>query len=79
MQNFEEIGRELERQGKTDVIKRLAESDDGLKLSRMVDAGAIEQAARNGDGDALKAMLSQVLNTAEGQRLAESVRKLMEK
>lgn len=78
MQNFEQIGRELERQGKTDKIKQIAQSDDGLKLSRMVDAEAIEQAAKSGDGDALRSMLSQVLGTDEGRRLAESLRKLME-
>ena len=78
MQNFEQIGRELERRGKTDGIKRLAESDDGMKLKHMVDAGAIEQAAKNGDSEKLRAMLSQVLGTDEGKRLAESVRRLME-
>ena len=78
MQNFEEIGRELERQGKTDKIKKLAESDDGLRLSHMVDTQAIEKAAKTGDGDAIRNMLSQVLGTEEGRRLAENVRKLME-
>jgi len=78
MQNFEQMGRELERRGKTDGIRKLAESADGKKLSSMIDANAIEKAARNGDGDALRGMISAVLGTEEGRRLAENVRRLME-
>ena len=55
MQSFETLGRELERQGKTERIKALAESDDGQKLSRMLDTRAVEDAARSGDGEALRA------------------------
>ena len=36
MQNFENIGRELERRGKTDGIRKIAESADGQSLSRMI-------------------------------------------
>ena len=32
MQNFEQLGRELERRGKTDDIRALAQSPDGQKL-----------------------------------------------
>ena len=78
MQNFENIGRELERRGKTEGIKKIAESADGQRLSRMIDAKAVENAAKNGDSAALKSILGSVLSTAEGQRLAESVKKLME-
>ena len=79
MQNFEQLGKELQRRGKTDDIKRLAESEDGLRLAGMIDAGRLEQAAKTGDADALRAMLGSVLSTQEGKRLAESVRKMMEK
>ena len=34
MQNFEQLGRELERRGKTEQIKQLAESEDGAKLAK---------------------------------------------
>ena len=78
MQNFESIGRELERRGKTEDIKKIAESADGQRLSRMIDPKAIENAAKSGDSEALKSILGSVLNTAEGQRLAESVRRLMQ-
>ncbi len=78
MQNFEQIGKELERRGKADKIKALAESDDGVRLSQMVDTSAIGQAARSGDSEALKKMISQVLGTDEGKRLAENIRKMMD-
>ena len=48
------------------------------RLSKMVDSAAVEKAAKTGDGDALKAILSQVLSTAEGQRLAQSVQQMMQ-
>ena len=78
MQNFEDLGRELSRRGKTEQLKALAETDDVQRLSKMVDSAAVEKAAKSGDGDALKAILSQVLSTAEGQRLALSVQQMMQ-
>lgn len=77
MKSFEELGRELERRGKTEDIKRIAESEDGQKLGRMVDVGDVERAARAGDSAALQEMLRRVLSTDEGRRLAENVRKMM--
>ncbi len=78
MQNFESIGRELERRGKTEDIRKLAESADGQRLGQMIDAQAVENAARSGDGEAMRKILSGILTTAEGKRLAESVRQLMQ-
>lgn len=78
MQDLEKIGQELEKRGMGDKIKKLAQSREGQQLSRMVDAAAVESAARSGDTDALKRMLSQVLSTDEGKKLAESVRMLMQ-
>ena len=78
MQNFEDLGRELSRRGKTEQLKALAGTDDVQRLSKMVDSAAVEKAAKTGDGDALKAILSQVLSTAEGQRLAQSVQQMMQ-
>lgn len=77
MQNFEQLGKELERRGKTGDIKKLAESADGMKLADMIDSQKLESAARNGDSEALRAMLGQLLSTQEGKRLAENVRKIM--
>ena len=78
MQNFEQLGRELERRGKTKELRALAESEDGAKLSAMLDADALSKAAKSGDSAALRRMLGGVLRTEEGRRLAENIRKLME-
>ena len=75
---FEKIGKELERCGKTEKLKSLADSDEGRAVSRMVDADAVRKAAKSGDAAALKTILSQVLSTSEGQKLAESLKKAME-
>ena len=78
MQNFEDLGKELSRRGKTEQLQALAETDDVQRLSRMLDSAAVEKAAKSGDGQALKDILSQVLSTAEGQRLAQSVQQMMQ-
>lgn len=78
MKNFEDLGRELERRGKTDEIKRIAESEDGQRLGRMVNSAELERAARSGDSTAMRELLQRVLSTDEGRRLAENVRKMME-
>lgn len=78
MKDFEKIGRELERRGKTGEIKSIAESEDGKRLAGMIDAGAVERAARSGDPAAMKNILGQILGTAEGKRLAENIRQLMQ-
>lgn len=79
MNSFESIGRELERQGKTDALKQLADSEDGRRIGQMVDAEKIKQAAQSGDSRALQDMLHSVLSTDEGRRLAENVRKMLGK
>ena len=78
MQNLENIGRELERRGKTDAIRKIAQSPDGQRITGMIDPQAVEKAARNGDAESLKNMLGKILETPEGKRLAESVKKMME-
>ena len=77
MANLEALGKELERRGKTGDLKRLAESADGQKLGRMIDARAVEQAARSGDAAALSALLRSVLSTEEGRRLARQAENLL--
>jgi len=78
MHNFEKLGQELERMGKTEEIKRLAQSEAVQKIGLMVDTDAVEKAARSGDNEALKRMLAQVLSTDEGKKLAESVSRLIQ-
>lgn len=76
--NLENLGRELQRSGKADRIKQIAQSDEGQKLSQMLDTKAIEAAAKNGDNQALRSLLGQILSTEEGRKLAENVKKIME-
>jgi len=78
MQDFKELGRELERRGKTGELRALAESEDGARLSAMLDTEKLSEAAKSGDSAALRRMLGGVLRTEEGRRLAENIRKLME-
>lgn len=58
MKDFERIGKELERRGKTGSIKSIAESEDGQRISRMIDTEAVERAARSGDAAAMKNILT---------------------
>jgi len=78
MQNFEQLGRELERRGKTKELRALAESEDGARLSAMLDADALSKAAKSGDSAALRRILGGALRTEEGKRLAENIRRMME-
>lgn len=77
MQNFEQLGRELERRGKTRELRALAESEDGARLAAMLDTEKLGKAAKDGDGEALRKMLGSVLCTEEGKRLAERIKNLM--
>ena len=77
MQNFEQLGRELERRGKTQELRALAASEDGARLAAMLDGNRLQEAAKAGDSAALRAMLGSVLDTEEGKRLAEGIRKMM--
>ena len=79
MLNFEQLGRELERRGKTTELRALAESEDGARLAAMLDEDSLARAAKSGDGDgeALRGALGTVLSTEEGKRLAERIRRMM--
>jgi len=77
MQNFEQLGRELERRGKTGELRALAESEDGARLAAMLDGERLQKAAKAGDSAALRAMLGSVLQTEEGRRLAMGIQKMM--
>ncbi len=79
MQDLEKLAQELRRRGKTEGIRALADSPDGKKLGQMIDGGAVEQAVRSGDSAALQQILRGVLGTAEGRRLAENLRSMLQK
>ena len=77
MQNWEALNRELEKRGKAAALRRLAESEQGRKLSQQLDAQAIEAAAGSGDSRALSSLLQGLLKTEEGKALIQSVEALM--
>ena len=79
MQNLEKLAQELRQQGKAEGIRALADSADGQKLGKMIDAAAVEKAVKSGDSAALQQILRGVLDTAEGRRLAENIRRMMRK
>lgn len=76
--DLEKLGEELRASGKGERLKSIAESDDGKALGRMLDPQKVELAAKSGDTAALKSILSQVMSTDEGKRLAERLKKAME-
>ena len=78
MQNLEQLGQELQRRGKGEDLRRLADSPEGKRLGQMLDAGAVESAARSGDGEALRKLLSGVLSTEEGKRFARQVKQMIQ-
>lgn len=62
--------RELEKSGRADKLRSLADTPEGRRISAMFDAQAVEDAARRGDADALRDILGRVLNTEDGKRLS---------
>ena len=78
MLDLERVNAEIEKSGKKDRLKSLADSAEGRAVSRMLDPAAVEKAAKSGDTAALQSILSVVLNTDEGKRLAERLKKAMQ-
>lgn len=72
MQDFQRLQQELQRQGKLDAVRRLAASPEAAVLQ-----GRVSQADLN-DPEAVKAALSQLLRTREGQALARRIQEAME-
>lgn len=75
--DIEKIGKELAKSGRFDKIKAMADSEDGRKLSAMLNTDNIEKAAKSGDTETLKGILNQVLGTEEGRRLAQQISEAM--
>ena len=66
------------RARRTQRLQEIADSTDGQKLAGALDAQKIEQAARAGDTETLRQILTQVLSTDTGQRLAGKVKDAMQ-
>lgn len=79
MQDWDALNRQLRQSGKTDDLRKLAESGDARRLAGQLDADAVRRAASGGDSEALKKLMGSVLATEEGQRLARQLQKLLKK
>ena len=74
--NLEDLGRRLQQSGKADKIKEIAQSDAGARLSSMLDARAVEAAAKSGDNQALKICFHKFSAPRTGRGLLRVSRKL---
>ncbi len=65
--------------GKKEEIGKLIDSPDGRTVKNLLsgEEGSIMTALENGDTDALKKTLSNILKTEEGSRLAEQLKNMM--
>ena len=79
MQELEALGKELQRRGKTDALKKLADSAEGRRVGQMLDGEAVRRAAQSGDSEAIRKLLGGLLATEDGRRLAQKLKTLMEK
>jgi len=78
MKDLDALKNQLARDGRLQRLQEIADSTDGQKLADALDAQMIEQAARAGDTETLRQILTQVLSTDTGQRLAGKVKDAMQ-
>lgn len=78
MKDLDALKNQLARDGRLQRLQEIADSTDGQKLAGTLDAQKIEQAARAGDTETLRQILTQVLSTDTGQRLAGKVKDAMQ-
>lgn len=78
MKDLDALKQELAHDGRLQRLQAIADSTDGQRLAGALDAQKIEQAARTGDTELLRQILTQVLSTDAGQRLAGKVKDAMQ-
>ena len=78
MKDLDALKQELARDGRLKRLQAIADSTDGQRFADALDAQKIEQAARAGDTETLRQILTQVLSTDAGQRLAGKVKDAMQ-
>lgn len=79
MADLESLEREIRSSPAAEKLREAAASEEGQRVLRNLDAGAVEKAAKAGDMNALRDILSGVLSTPEGQALAKKIRQSMGK
>ena len=78
MKDLDALKQELARDGRLKRLQAIADSTDGQRFADALDAQKLEQAARTGDTELLRQILTQVLSTDAGQRLAGKVKDAMQ-
>lgn len=78
MKDLDALKQELARDGRLKRLQAIADSTDGQRFADALDAQKIEQAARTGDTELLRQILTQVLSTDAGQRLSGKVKDAMQ-
>lgn len=78
MKDLDALKQELARDGRLQPLQAIVDSTDGQRFADALDAQKIEQAARTGDTELLRQILTQVLSTDAGQRLAGKVKDAMQ-
>ena len=78
MKDLDALKQELARDGRLKRLQAIADSTDGQRFADALEARKIEQAARTGDTELLRQILTQVLSTDAGQRLAGKVKDAMQ-
>ncbi len=79
MADLESLEREIKSSPAAEKLREAASSPEGQQVLKNLDTEAVEKAAKSGDMQALKDILSGVLSTPEGQALAKKIRKSMGK
>lgn len=72
MQDLERLQQQLERQGKLDALRTLADSPEAAALQGQVRPEQLK------NPEAMKAALTQLLQSREGQALAKKIREAMD-
>ena len=79
MTEAEKIFKDIEASGRGAELEKIARSREAQNLSGVFNAGELEMAARSGDTEMLRRIITRLMETGDGRRLAENVRKMMEK
>ena len=78
MKDLDALKQELAHDGRLQRLQAIADSTDGQRFADALDAQKIAQAARTGDTELLRQILTQVVSTDAGQRLAGKVKDAMQ-
>jgi len=62
-----------------DKLRSLADSAPAKELGKLIDPAAAEKAVKAGDMQALRQMMSAVMETAQGKKLAEDLSKALKR